>query len=354
MPDWTRSMKQTYRFAIIDPVTWGIIGYRTDITDCSIKYSTSSDTISSADISIVGESSEQYIQVYLVTEQDNIEEETCLGTFLFQGSSASFDGKISTISLSGYSPLTELKETMPPVGYYVGYKTNIMNYVNDILDSYMRAPSIAQTCDKTASSTIVAESDDTWFSFITTLLDQIDYEFTITAEGVVSTREIPTFAKMQPVWVYTDDNSSILYPSASNDNDLYSIPNVYEVITTGTSGEAIDVVVTNDDPNSPTSTVSRGREIRTRDTSPSISGDVNETSVTEYAKKALKNASSLQHTVTYTHGYCRVEVGDCVMLNYTRAGLSMVKAYVTEQSIKCETPCSVEETAVYTETLWGD
>ena len=62
--------------------------------------------------------------------------------------------------------------------------------------------------------------------------------------------------------------------------------------------------------------------------------------------------SKNKYTITYTHGYCPVRVGDCVRLNYSRAELNGVKAKVISQSIKCEPGCPVTEKAVYTAKLW--
>ena len=58
------------------------------------------------------------------------------------------------------------------------------------------------------------------------------------------------------------------------------------------------------------------------------------------------------HKITFEHSYYPVRVGDAVILNYERAGLKNVKAKITAQSIKCETGCSIQETAVYTTKLW--
>ena len=109
----------------------------------------------------------------------------------------------------------------------------------------------------------------------------------------------------------------------------------------------------NDDRDSPVSTVNRGREIVYRESDPSVIGTPDQAYLNEYAKQLLKSLSSLEHTVTYKHGYCPVQVGDCVLLNYERSGLKNVKARVISQSITCETGCPVEETAVYTSNLWG-
>ena len=69
-----------------------------------------------------------------------------------------------------------------------------------------------------------------------------------------------------------------------------------------------------------------------------------------YTQKSL---STLEYEVTYTHGYCPVRLGDCVRLDYAKAGLSGVKAKVISQSIDCVPGCPVTETAVFTTKLWG-
>ena len=62
--------------------------------------------------------------------------------------------------------------------------------------------------------------------------------------------------------------------------------------------------------------------------------------------------SDLVDQASYTHAYCPVRVGDCVRLNYSRAGLENVKAKVISQSITCESGCPVSEKAVFTTNLW--
>ena len=136
------------------------------------------------------------------------------------------------------------------------------------------------------------------------------------------------------------------------DHDLYGIPNVVEVIYSNGSDSYYAKVV-NDDSNSPISTVNRGREIVYRDTNPSLIGNPSEDQINEYAQKLLRDLSTVEYSVTYSHGYCPVRIGDCVRLNYSRAGLNGVKAKVISQTIKCESGCPVTEKAVFTTKLWG-
>ena len=81
-------------------------------------------------------------------------------------------------------------------------------------------------------------------------------------------------------------------------------------------------------------------------------GDPTGKQIDLYAEKLLKELSSLEYTVTYTHGYCPVRIGDCVRLNYTRSGLKDVKAKVISQTIDCKSDCLVTEKAVFTKKLW--
>ena len=108
----------------------------------------------------------------------------------------------------------------------------------------------------------------------------------------------------------------------------------------------------NDDISSPISTVNRGRQITYRESNPSLLGSPNQARIQEYAENLLKELSSLEYTVTYTHGYCPVRVGDCVRLNYSRAGINGIKAKVISQNINCVSGWPVTEKAEFTTELW--
>ena len=136
------------------------------------------------------------------------------------------------------------------------------------------------------------------------------------------------------------------------DRDLYRIPNIVEVIYSDGRDNFYARVV-NDDPNSPISTISRGREIIYRETDPSIIGDPTNNQIQEYAEQLLRELSTLEYTISYTHGYCPVRLGDCIRIDSEKANLNGIKAKVISQSIKCEPGCPVTEKAIFTTKLWG-
>ena len=193
----------------------------------------------------------------------------------------------------------------------------------------MSTESSKEKINKTLDKDFVANANDTWLRYCLDLLQLAKFHLGLDDLGRIMFVPDQTIDELQPKWTYNDDNSSILYPEMSIQHDLYGIPNVVEVICS--SGTNIyNIRVENNDPTSPTSIQQRGREIIYRDTSPSLPGYPTEQQVQEYAETLLKKLSSVEYQITYTHGYCPVKVGDCVRLNYNKAGLTDIKAKVIE------------------------
>ena len=352
MVDWLSSMQQTFEYYIVDPATWKDAKKIENVKSCSISRDSDAGTLGSANINITESVGECYVRIYLITIQNGTKERHPLGTFFVQTPSTSFDGKVRNLSMDAYTPLLELKETKPPLGYSVMKGTNIMTIARQLTQENTRAPVVPASCDTNLFSDFVAETDDSWLTFLTDLLLNAKYSYDLDEMGRILFAPEQDTASLQPVWTYNDDNSSILYPNLNMDHDLYGIPNVVEVIYSHGNGYYYSRVV-NDDPNSPTSTVNRGREIIHRVSDPDLIGDPTENQIDEYANRLLRELSSLEYTITYTHGYCPVRVGDCVRFNYSRADLKNVKAKVISQTIKCEPGCPVTEKAVFTNRLWG-
>lgn len=351
MTNWLDSMQQTFEYYVVDPNTWRDKEKINTVLSCSITRDLDVETLGSATIDVTESLGECYIRVYLVTVQNGVREKHPLGTFLVQSPSFSFDGKNSDHSLDAYTPLIELKENQPPLGYYVDKEENIMSIAYMLTREHARAPVVETRDDETIPNYFVANTEDNWLVFLRDLIANAKYKFALDEMGRILFSPDQDTASLQPVWTYDDSNSSILQPEITVDRDIYGIPNVVEVIHSSSAGCFVARVV-NDDENSPTSTISRGREIVHRVTNPESISNPTETRVKEYATNLLKTLSSLEYTLSYTHGYCPVRIGDCVRLNYARAGLTNIKAKVVSQDISCELGCPVSERAVFTTKLW--
>lgn len=351
MVDWSASMQQSFEYYIVDPATWKDSKRIENVKSSSITRDSSSETLGSATIDMNESVGEQYIRIYLVTIQNGVSEKHPLGTYLVQTPSLSFDGKTTNISMDAYTPLLELKENPPPLGYSILKGSNVLDIAYRIVREKARAPVVSTSGESTLYNDFVADTSDTWLTFISDLLANADHSLSLDELGRILFAPKQSTASLQPVWTFNNDNSSILYPELTLDQDLYGIPNVVEVIYSDGSDYFYARVV-NDDPNSPTSTVNRGREILYRVTDPSTIGNPTEKQIEEYAEQLLSDLSSLEYTVSFSHGYCPVRLGDCVRLNYEDAGIRNVKAKIISQSISCTPGCKVSTKAVYTKKLW--
>jgi hypothetical protein len=352
MPDWSASMQQTYEYYTVDIGTWKDIRLLGTVRACSITRDSEVETLGSATIDIDESIEECYVRVYLVTTQNGIKEKHPLGTFLLQTPTTDFDGRRSAISADAYTPLMELKENSPPIGYFIPKDSNAMEYAYRLCREHARAPVVPTECPTKISTDFVAYTEDTWLTYVKDILANVKYNLALDELGRILFSPEQDTASLSPIWTYDDSNSSILYPDISVNRDLYGIPNVVEVIYSSGSQNLYAKVV-NDDPNSPTSTVSRGRNISHRITDPDLNGEPTQAQIERYAEKVLRELSSLECTITYDHGYCPVRIGDCVRINYPRAKLIDIKAKVISQTIKCEPGCPVTEKAVFTTKLWG-
>lgn len=352
MTDWLQPMQQTFEYFIVDPGTWKDARKLNNVKSSSINRDSSVETLGSASINIAETIGECYIRIYLVAIQNGVTERYPLGTFLVQTPSLSFDGKSKDISVDAYTPLVELKENKPPLGYYIPEDSYVMDESFYLVDEHIRAPVTWTDCNVKFYKDFVANTDDTWLSYLIDALAYAKYEFALDEVGRILFAPKQDMASLQPVWTYDDDNSSILYPDIELKKDMYGIPNVVEVVYSDDKDYYYARVV-NDDENSPTSTVNRGREILYRIEKPSLSGRPTQAMIDEYAIEVLRQVSEVECEITYTHGYCPVRLGDCVRMNYERAGLTNIKAKVISQSIKCEPGCPVTEKAVFIMKLWG-
>lgn len=352
MPNWAETMTQTYEYYIVDPGTWKEKAPLRNVKTCSISRDEGVETLGSATIDVVDTLGEEYIRAYLVTIQKGITEKHPLGTVIVQTPTSTYDGKAKSVSMDAYTPLLELKESPPPIGYSTLKDANIMEQAYLLVREHARAPVVRTESTEKLHYDFVSEMNDTWLSYISDLIANAKYRFALDELGRILFAPKQDTASLQPVWTYDDGNSSLLYPEITMNHDIYGIPNVVEVVYSN-GKDTYSARVVNDDPNSPTSTVNRGREIIHRETNPSISGNPTESYIQEYAENLLETLSSVEYTVTYTHGYCGTRLGDCVRLNYERAGIVDVKARIISQNIKCEPGCPVTEKAVFTNKLWG-
>lgn len=370
--DWTRSMQQTFEYYTVDPRTWYDEERLYQVTSSNHVMDLTSDMRGNATLNTTELIPESYIRTYMKCKQDGIEQRICLGTYLYMTSTDKFDGVKHEYTMTGYTPLVELQESLPPIGYFIYgrvKKGDTAPYITDeikqiILNNTRCELEMNVTIPKPLLNNYVANTDSNWLTVVNELLSAANdakYMLTVDEWGTLQLKNSPSVNSMQPKYVYDDSNSSILLPEIDTSDDLFSIPNQVELIFTGSKDyAAYRTVVTNDDESSPTSTVNRGRIISKRYTISNVSIPTGLSPTDESIRQLvdsqaailLESLSTVQKTISYSHGYCGTKVGDCVLINYERAGLINVKAVITSQKIDCKPGCQVDETATYTKSYY--
>ena len=161
MIDWLSSMEQTFEYYIVDPGTWKDSKKLTTVKSAIIKRDSSAETLGSATFNVTNTVGECYIRAYLIAIQNGITEKIPLGTFLAQSPSSSYDGKVSTISIDAYTPLLELKENPPPLGYSLLKGDNILEKAYMIIREKARAPVIPGNSEDKLCNDFVSNTNDT-------------------------------------------------------------------------------------------------------------------------------------------------------------------------------------------------
>lgn len=353
--DWSKSMVQTYQFFKVNPNTWMDEKKLENFESASVAFDSNDETICSG--SLTGEiiDDEFYIRIYLICTQFGYVYKFPLATLLVMSQLSGYNGRRYQYSVNAYSPLIELKEKYPPIGYsMICRKNEVLGNVLKILAEHLRAPVITTITTPVLSTDefiFTAEFDDTWLSYIISILSSIGYHLGVNAKGeVYLSPDIINVNAVKSVYTYTDDNSSILLPDISDEYDIYGIPNVVELLHSNPNNNYF-VRIVNKDPDSKTSTISRGREIVYRantDEGYILSKD----QVQNLAVNILKKKSEVEHIIEYKHGYNPVTLGDGITMNYTRSGYRHQKAVVISQIIECKNGCVVTEKAKYSSYLW--
>lgn len=319
--NWKNGYSASYYAYFIDPSSWRETE-RLEITGGSI--SRSADGLrDSADIDCkeYPQGIERYIRIYLDARQGGTSSHVPLFTGLATSPSRDIDGYYETNSLECYSVLKAADDVLLDRGYYVPAEANGAQVVRDLL-SCIPAPVIAETSAPGLQSSIIAEDGETRLSMADKVLSAIGWRMKIAGDGTVLLQPEPVDVSAQ----FDPIDQDVLEPSIKVDYDWYSCPNVFRAVK-----EDLSAVARDDSPDSPLSTVCRGREVWAEETSCELNTGE---SISEYAVRRLRELQRVRLTASYDRRYNPdVIVGDLIRLRYPVQGLDGVFR-ITSQKIE--------------------
>lgn len=267
--------------------------------------------------------------------------ETALGVFLFSEAPESWSDTGRTYAVKLLDKNTILDQDAVEENTLVASGTVVTDQVATYLSNQNQAvtPSTA-----TLAGPQTWEPGTSYLRIINDLLATIGY-FSMFPNGdgqfIVKPYVLP--ASRPIVWEFLDGENCIYIPDFTNDVDLFSIPNRFIAVGQGDGDTAALVsTYTNTDPDSPYSTVSRGRTIVAVETGIEAA---DQTTLDNYARRRLVELTSPTQSIEIQHAYVPgLTVNDAVWFRSQTAGIDA-------RHVVTKTVIPLDPTALCTTTL---
>lgn len=328
--NWDIGFKTSYHVRIVDPVTW-VDAERLEILDGSVSR-TDTGLRQSAEIKCADytHGSDKWIRIWMDVEQQGTSEPIALFTGLTSAPERQIKGKDTESTVSCYSVLKPAKDVYLPRGWYAAKGFVGTEIINTLLKVCPAPVKVADGSPRLKQH-IIAEDGETHLSMVEKILDAIGWRIRIDGDGTINvipkaTTETVTFDAM------THD---LIEPEVSIKFDWFDCPNVFRAAT-----DTESVTVYDNDPESILSTVSRGREVWSEETSVKLSDGE---SLAMYAKRKLKELQSKVTVLTYNRAFHPLVMpSDMIRLHYPAYGLVGIY-YVTSQKISLDASGTTSE-----------
>ena len=301
--DWAKGLSATYYMSIVDPVTWRDVD-RIEIKGGEISRS-ESELVESADVDCVryDQSSERYVRIWLNTRQEGgRSSHTALFTGLATSPNRDINGTLVTNKVQCLSVLKPAKDVLLQRGWYAPAGVSGASIVKDLL-SIVPAPVRIEGNAPDLAQAVIAENGESHLSMAWKVLNAINWRIRIEGDGTVVL--CPQADSVSTI--FDPLSNDIIEPQITVEYDWYGCPNVFRAVM-----DDISAVARDDDPNSPLSTVGRGREIWMEETNCDL--NVGET-ISQYAHRRLKEEQSIAMKVSYDRRFIpSIRVGDLIGL----------------------------------------
>lgn len=350
--DWTRSLAISWRYALVDPDTWLDTGELPYVRSCKVDWDAETDVLLSGSLEVDGDlSSECYVRVWCDASQDGTAERHAVATLLCQTAKGSTEGTVLTRSVDAYSPLLELADDMPPVGWSV---SGSADEAIALVCSHMRAPVVPYESGVTLAAPVVCSEDESWLDMLWAVCEEAGLSFALDGMGrLVLSRKAEPWALLPVTTLSDTDERGVMFAKRSGETDIFGIPNHFEAIRSET-GSWVKGEAWNDDPASEVSTLRRGRTKTKRESNPDgLPAGASQAAADAYARTRLREESVITRTYELRVGYMPLRLGDAVRLDDSKLGVDEVVT-VGAMGLECTVEAALSITATSTEELWSE
>lgn len=330
MLDYRRGYTSSWRVRRIDPKTWLPMEEVHGIESISVKRDHDSSLIESGDMDVTGSLDEGFYRIEAVSTQGGSVLEP-IATMLFAPDGRDWSHRSWGGKMTGRSVLSYADEERTSPGSYAPKGSDGAQYAASMLRKLIPAP-VEVEGSFTLSDHVVFDLGKSVLEAVWDVLNAAGWCMQIDGNGTVTVREKPSRAALS----VDTANRGILMPTFSSKLPIDGVPNVMRVYDNGNEAEAV-----NDDPESPTSTVKRGRSIVDVEDNPTrVDGET----LSAYATRALREKSEIYETMDVEREYASgVLPFSMVSVRLAEPGVDG-DFMVMSQSIECGHGIKVGET----------
>ena len=322
-----------YYMKQIDPGTWRDV-LTFEITGGTISRS-DGDLMEAADIDATDTpGNDAWVRIYLDARQEDGGMHEALFTGLMSAPEDKWDGRRNSHHAECYSVLKPAADILMPLGWYAPAGTDGARLAAKLI-AVGPAPVMYEDGSPALASHIVAEGGESNLTMAKKILQAIGWRIRITGMGEIHICPEAT----EPSQSFDSLDNDCVEMTVTDSRDWFNCPNVFRAV----SGDLV-AIAKDEDPESPLSTVSRGREIWMEESSCSL--NANET-IAAYAKRRLKEEQMPARHLSYSRRYKRdFYIGDLARIHYPAQGIDGVFK-ITSQNIRLGHGASTSEEAEY-------
>lgn len=334
--DWNNGFSARYYATVVDPQSWADIE-TFDIVDGSVSRK-NEGLRQSASVTCVNRrpSSEQWVRIYFDARQGGSSERTALFTGIAASPERQIDGVVESNPLDCYSVLQACDDVLLKKGWYAPSNALGAELARTLLSSTTPAPIVVEGDSPRLKNFIIADDKETYLTMADKILTAIDWRMRIQGDGTIIFCPRAT----EVVWTFDALENDTIEPQVTYTDDWYSCPNVLRATVGDTSAVARD-----DSPDSPLSTVNRGREVWAEESNCNLNDSE---SLGTYAMRRLKQLQSHAVNIKYNRRFNpNILVGDRVRLNYPNPRYDLVGVFEVEsQTIELSQGARTDEEVV--------
>lgn len=185
-----------------------------------------------------------------------------LGVFLLSAPTRITEGQRVLRQIDAYDLTQILVDDKVTTEYEIQEGYNIKEAVIEVLENADVYYYNIDDTDKVVPRTLIYDIGTPKIKIINDLLSMINFTpIHVDENGVFTSRLYIPPVDRPTDYFYRTDKDSVIYSDAEEELDLFEVPNVFVVVRTNEEEPPLSSTVINDDPNSPVSTINRGRSI---------------------------------------------------------------------------------------------